>query len=69
MGYNALSSTRTKLLILPCDLEGGKNRSRNTGELFQFETLLGFPGGAVVAAAMGRKVEAAESLFTNETVY
>lgn len=69
MGYNAVSSTGTKLLILPCDLEEGKNRSRNTGDLFQFETLQGCPGGAVLAAAVGRKVEATESWFTNETVY
>lgn len=48
------------LLILPCDLEEGKNRRRNTDHLFQLETVQGCSGGALVAA-LGRKVEAAES--------
>lgn len=64
-----MSSTGTKLLIPPCDLEEGKIRSRNTGDLFQFETVQSCPGGAVVAATTGRKMEDAESWFTNETVY
>lgn len=46
-----------------------ENRRRNSLDLFQFEKVQGFLGGAVVAAAMGRKVEAVESWFTNETVY
>lgn len=44
------------LLILPCDLEEGKNRRRNTDHLFQLETVQGCSGGALVAA-LGRKVE------------
>lgn len=39
VGYNAVSSTGTKLLILLCDLEEGKNGSSDTGDLFQFETV------------------------------
>lgn len=37
-----------KLLILSCDLEAGKKRRRNIGDLCQLETVQGCPDSAVV---------------------
>lgn len=52
IGYNAVTSIGTKLLVLSCDSEEEKNGRRNTGICFNLkETVQDCPGSAVVEAA------------------